>query len=409
MARQITPISEFPDFMSVWMQILSASGGLEDIGMRSERRYARDLPTIRQALKDKNVSDQTIDILRERGLDVDKAYGQDTDNIKDIANRVEFLSRYDLNNNENYGPGTDKFERSVDNLIRDARQYGEAPHTFEMVPLEGVAGMSKLEKYEAIVRANEQFGGDLSASNLAQITGIEGLTDKDVQEFQSLAGSKEFQQYETVQDIATRQLDLQRQAVEFQEKQMAQYQEALTKVQAPEYIEETIGAAFAPAETELAQYYEPTGGAQVSEAGQRVGAGQAALGRTGSAAVAAELAKEHGRAKERLEASKTAARGQLQQYVDLGLPTEALRFGSQLTTQGAQLGPQAISYAQQPQQQLMNPFQQVFPLASQTQQAQLLPYSMSSYVPSGPGPLDYVLGGLSAVAPIGAAFAGRAG
>lgn len=403
-----------PDYNDIFAQFLQGSGAGEDLGFRTYTAYAGGV-NLRKELKRQGASKQLINDIIAQGIDLDKNYGAASGEYDAIRNRVTYLIQ-----NDPHGPSKvardrikaggkvgavqeGKYKESLDNLVMDVSNFGESKGTTKFERLTGLAGLTSVERYDAIREFQKNNPGtsikDLTKSQLSALTGF-NYEDKagskffeaDKTELDKQSQSEKFQQYSTAKDIFQTGLESQKAAQE-------NFLAAQKKVREPGYVQGAIDQAFAPQQTQLNQYFDPAGGAQYSQAAQDVGAGEAALGRTGSDRVAVALAREKGMAQERLMSQKSQAAGQLQQYIDLQNPTEALRYGSAI-------GQQALGNIDFFKNRLLAPYAQVFPMAAQNYQLGLTPYTMSRAAQEQPSALDYGMQGGLGLGQIIASFYG---
>jgi hypothetical protein len=302
-------------------------------------------------------------LLEEKGIDLNQRYGATDDQRELIENRINYLWKYWEDTD------SDKRSRSIDNLVRDFEEVDIGAYEEKWVKMDGLAGLTTSEKINAMrTWSNNNPGAAIDWGNkdqLAKIFGVDAadVTDEDATKMSQMINSDEFKRANMQQDIINKSLEMQQQSMEY-------YSQKLEEMRKPGYAKEAVDAAFAPQQTQLDQYYQPQGGARISQAGSEVGEGEAGLGRTGYDRVAAELGRQKGMAYERMESQKSAARQQLQQYIDLGNPAEALRMGSAIGQQGQQ-------YMDIGQARLTAPYQQLFGMNLQNYQAQLMPYSLA--------------------------------
>lgn len=363
----------------------------QDMGVKSVRTYAQGARTVRELLKDRNLwsgvgaefneksYNSAIKALKRSGLDIDKAYGRTTGEIASIRDEIRSFMK-------GFGKGdTSRMDKAAGKAAAFATQYGEA--RFELTPeiLPGLAGVPSVKKSQILYdwqrRNPDKNIGNLSTRELSKLFGVKEseIGKAQLSELKDFSTSDQFQQYTNTREMATQSLDLANKGLKF-------YSEMIEKIRQPGYADELTNQIFAPQETEFKQYWEPTGGAAISEAAKGVGAQEAAMGRTGYTQVMAELARQKGLAQERLQSQKTSYRGQLQQHIDLQQPGDILRMSSQV-------GQQFPFYANVLQNQMLEPYKQAFPLLAQQQQMQLAPYQFGAVV-QNPEFMDYLGAGL---------------
>lgn len=376
-----TPQGQEFDWNSYMSQWLAASGAGQDLGFNVQTSYGA--PTVSELVDQYGAPHGDAEelkkyIAQELGVDINKAYGSSTKERADIQNAVRRISEnYNRGNQyqkpgKGHGSGFDKYSRYLQDF---SSNYGEAPKQTELV---STGEPSSLEIYRGL----RQLGPDaakMSDRNLQKKFG----KDVNLERIRELAGSEEYQTYNTYQDIAQNQLALQDQTLK-------NFMDAQKRVNDPNFVQQQTDAAFAPAETAYKQYYTPSGGAQVSEFGSQVGEAESAAGRIGDVRARESAMRQQGLALERLQADKRAFASNLQNIVNFSNPMDALRAG-------AMQGPQAAQYMQQPAQAALSPMQQLFPYTSQQYNMSLQPYSMSQAIPQGPSGFDYFLGTAGAI------------
>lgn len=376
-----TPNNTAPDLSAFFEQMLSSA----DTGTRT--RMVSTGVSIGDELRKAGFSSKEIAAMQQQtGLDFKAGvgYGQD-ENQKGRLLEVINTLREIRSSSKDKSTGNYKgaIAKQLSYLGQDARRFGVAEQRAVTESLTGFAGLSGFEKADKIrawqVKNPGKAFTTLVAKDQAKALGLDPAkyTKEDQLAANDYAKSEKFQQYNTAQDIFRTGLEIQRQT------QLA-FQDAQKRINEKGYAKNTIDQAFKPAETQLNQYYNPTEGNKFSQAGMEVGAGEAALGRTGSDRVAAELGRQKGLAIERFGAQKSAAIAGLQQQIDFQNPAEALRYGM-----GA--GQNALAGQEVFRNNLLNPYAAVFPMMAQNQQANLMPFSMQQQVQKGPSALDYGL------------------
>lgn len=359
-----------PGFMNGLME---AYGFGEATGTKLERSWTSGIDIEEEVLRvaggENEKSRAIINALRESGIDFTQRYGASEEDRKLLQDRIHYL-------NKNYGG--DKWDRSLANFQRDIKEVDIGGFEEKWVKMGGLAGLTTTEKINAMrTWASNNPGVNIDWGNkdqLSQIFGVSAadITDEDATKMSQMINSDEYKRLNMQQDIINKSLEMQQQSMDY-------YSQKLEEMRKPGYAKEAVDAAFAPQQTQLDQYYQPQGGARISQAGQEVGEGEAGLGRTGYDRVAAELGRQKGMAYERMESQKSAARQQLQQYIDLGNPAEALRMGSAIGQQGQQ-------YQDIGQNRLTAPYQQLFGMNLQQYNAQLQPYSLALQAQQQQGP-----------------------
>ena len=371
------PNNAAPDLGAYWESILNSA----DTGVKT--RSVTTGVAIGDELRKAGFSSKEIaDFQRRTGIDFSKGVGygksdREKGRLLEILQTIKGIKA---------GGGKDSASyigKQLEYLSSDAKRFGVAESRAVTSAMRGFAGLSGYEKASKIREWQLQNPGkafsSLDAKKQAQALGIDPKQygNEDKLAANEYIKSEKFNQFNTAQDIFRTGLEIQKQT-------QLNFQDAQKRINEKGYAQNTIDQAFKPAETQLNQYYNPTEGNKYSTAAQEVGAGEAALGRTGSDRVAANLAQQKGLALERFGANKSAAVAGLQQQIDFNNPAEALRYGSQV-------GQSSLAGQDVFRNNLLNPYAQVFPMMAQNQQANLMPYSFQSQVQSSPGPLDYGL------------------
>lgn len=378
------PIAGAPDPSAFLAGYFDAIGMGQQTGTRTVRQYSGGV-----SLKDelKGLPKSVLAELKRQGVNLNANYGQSSEDIRTLRNRITYLKRY-AGAKDEFGRGmSEKLSRSISNLATDALATGESQYELSTERLKGLEGVGTLSRFRA-ARQLQQKGIDLATADAGQIAKALGIDRKDIgkeglAELREQFAGEDFQTFNLIEDTA-------RQSLQTQQEQLKNFQAAQKRVNAPGYAEQAANAAFAPQETELNQFYRPQGGASISEAGAMRGEQEAALGRTGYDRVAAEGQRQEGLARERLGSQKSAARQQIQQYIDTQNPLAALQAGQQV----GQLGMGNLDYQRQ---QLLAPYAAVFPMMGQAYQQSLLPFQMQQQVQSGPEWYDYALSGVGAL------------
>lgn len=382
----------------------------DETGVVYQRRYAGGNRTGKDLLSDKSFwssagvkyseekQKSLTDRMKAMGLDpslLDKAYGSSPEEIKKYKDRVRrVLSMADKKNITTgaFGGSSDPaLQEEIRKLAKDAERFGETDFTMTPEKLKGLAGVSESQKAKSLFEwQNKNPGkniGSMSPKDLAKLFGVseKEITKDQIKEIKEFTSTDDFENYSNSRKIAQQSMDIAKQANEV-------YMDMLKKVKQPGYARNLANQITAPEQTAYDQFFRPTGGATISEAGKLVGEQEAALGRTGSTKAAEEMARQELMAKERLESRKTALTGQIQQDIDLNRP-------QQILSAGMQSGQTYPYYNNVYADQMLNPYKQIFPLMQQQQNMQLAPYSVPQQQ-QGPGALDYGLAGAQAGAQI---------
>lgn len=373
------PNNSAPDLSAFFDSFLNS----EDTGI-DFRQETTGVSLGKELLAAGMTQDEINEFSRRSGLDVSTSVGygatdREKGRLLEILNTIRQIKAESPTGNTRA-----KLENQLYGyLATDAKRFGLAEQRTVSERREGFAGLSMPVRAQKIREWQQQNPGKdfatLNSDDQARIFGIapEKYSDDDKAAANAFIKSEKYQQYNIAQDIFRTGLELQRETQQ-------RFLEAQKRINEPGYAQKTIDEAYKPAETAFNQYWNPTEGNKFSQAAMEVGAGEAALGRTGSDRVAAELARQKGLSQQQFQAQKSAAVSQLQQYIDFNNPAEALRYGA-AAGQGALAGQEVY------RNQLLNPYAQVFPLMFQSQQANLLPFSYQTQVQRGPSAFDYGL------------------
>lgn len=382
------------NFWNVWNQFLDASGANEAMGVKSTVQYSGGY-AIGDALRDAGWKNSDLQYLAKKtGLNLDKGVqygssGQEIARLQDVVSHL--ISTYKA---EGGIKSDGAIQGGIERLNSDANRFGISNQSMGFEKMPGFQGISDQQKAETIrkwqlANPNKDFFKDQSLIKQAQAFGLKSdeYGSKEAKQASDFAKSEAYQTFTTAQDIFRQQLDIQKESLQ-------NYQEALNRVRTPGYATNLVNQSFAPTQAAIDKYYQPYGGATSSQAEQDVGEREAALGRSGYDRVAVELARQRGAAYTDLAAKKSAAVADLQKYIDLGNPAEALRYGSEL-------GQSSLMNQNYFKNQLLAPYAQVFPLTSQQYGLQLQPYSYQSQVQQPPSGFDYAIAGAGALGNIG--------